>query len=132
MLKRITCFIGIMIFVSIIFGCGSHKEFLLKREWQSNELPKDKIVNVILVDGSTYKLSDISFDGTKLIGTTEVEKSGEGLLLRPKEIEVCDIRHMWVDKSDANLATMVITTGAGFFLPLLAIYAIMALSGYYD
>ena len=124
MTRKIIYSMGLMIFIIHFIGCaGTHQNFLLKREWKPDELPKDKIVSILLRDGSTCKLSNISLKGTKLIGQTADKTSGGGMKLRIMEIEVQDIQHIWIEKSYPTRTASVIMFIAGIALPLILVIA---------
>jgi len=116
MLKNMMCLISLMAFIINIIGCGTHKEFLLKRKWYTDETLKDQIVFIILKDGSTYELSRISIEGTKLVGKTVEEKSGSDLVSVEKEIEIQDIQNIWIEKSYADPFVPVFTFLGGLAL----------------
>lgn len=103
MLKNMMCLISLMAFIINIIGCGTHKEFLIKRKCHTDELLIDKIVHITLKDGSTYELSNISVEGTKLIGRTVEERYGSDLVSNDKEIEIQDIQNIWIEKSYTTL-----------------------------
>ena len=136
MLIKIMCSIVLMIFIINIIGCGTHKEFILKRDWKSDELPKDKVVSIILKDGSTYDLSGISMSisskGTKLIGKTDVVGIRVDSVSTYKEIEIQDIQYMWTKKSYANPFISAFTFLPGFLLPYLILLAVAIASGNLD
>jgi hypothetical protein len=120
MLKKMIYMAVLMIFIIIILGCaGTHKEFMLKRKLKPAELPKDKIVNVLLKDGSTFKLSIISLEGTKLIGMTEEIRHGKGLVPVTKDIDVKDIQSMWIENTYAEPVTSGIVYAIVIGLPTL-------------
>ena len=125
--------IVLIVFIINIIGCaGTHTEFLFKKEWKPDEVPKDNMVYITLKDGSTHRFSSISFEGTKLIGKLKGWRSGVGSVLIDKEIEIQDIQYMWTKKYYADTSATIFTFLAGFVLTFFITMVVFYLSGHGD